>query len=101
MLESALFHQNDASTLIQDAYTPVRRDGQVEMDEEEHRIRQQAPDGAPLIGSYVASEYPVQGEEPLNDMGVDQNINNINLFNLRGMAPSLTPSNQASGRKPQ
>ena len=59
MLESALFHQNDASTLIQDAYTPVRRDGQVEMDEEEHRIRQQAPDGAPLIGSYVASEYPV------------------------------------------
>ena len=39
MLESALFHQNDASTLIQDAYTPVRRDGQVEMDDEEHRIR--------------------------------------------------------------
>ena len=59
MLESALFHQNDASTLIQDAYTPVRRDGQVEMDDEEHRIRQQAPDDAPLIGSYVASEYLV------------------------------------------
>ena len=59
MLESALFHQNDASTLIQDAYTPVRRDGQVDIDEEEQRIRQQAPDEAPLIGSYVASEYPM------------------------------------------
>lgn len=26
MLESALFHQNDASQMIHDAYTPVRRD---------------------------------------------------------------------------
>ena len=28
MLESALFHQNDASSMLNDAYTPVRRDYQ-------------------------------------------------------------------------
>ena len=35
MLESALFHQNDASSMLQDAYTPVRRDYQTEIANDE------------------------------------------------------------------
>ena len=52
MLESALFHQQEASSILHDAYTPVRKE-HLGLQMEEAAAGEK---GLDAIGSYVVSE---------------------------------------------
>ena len=63
MLESAVFHQQEASTMLNDAYTPVRKGQHHQMEEplmgENSLARNQKNtigSGDDCVGSYIVSD---------------------------------------------
>ena len=99
MLESALFHQHEASSLIQDAYTPVRKIGDT-MDEaaiassddqtsHHNALANDFQNNVDRIGSYIVGEN-TQYTGDMSSIPVQQS-QHIQAINIGGISTSMTP----------